>query len=643
MMFWTPVAQSTLARIGWGLVGIALLVTTGIAHGAPTNEQKQEIQSLRTESRKATNLIKQGKITESVEVMRSVQERLEKLSQGGNVAEIAADLDQLVEAFSFSHGVLELEGYTLKPLSAAKAMGGMDAMAGPAAPGTGPVPLPTMFPAAQLSFTRHIAPILIARCGNCHVTGSRGGFSASNFAALMRGTQAGVVIFPGDDSGSRLIETIESGDMPRGGGQVSPAELTALKTWIKEGAAFDGSDPQTSISQGGGAATPAMPRLEVTVATGNEKTSFGRDVAGIFQNRCVSCHNANNDGGNLSMESFTRFLRGGDSGAPIVPGKPAESMLVKLIKAEAPGDRMPRNGPALSAEEIAKIESWIAEGAAFDGDNPGSSMARTHTFTKALEASHDELLAMRETSSATKWELGLPNVESAKIESEHFLVYSISGEEAAKELGEQADKVADRVRGLLKAPANQPLIKGRMTFYFLRQRYDYAEFGNMVERREIPSDWRGHWWYDVTDAYAAVQIPTQADYDLDTLLAQQIAGAHVASIGDGRVPRWFSEGAARVIASRFNAKDVRVTQWNDSLSSSVASLEKADDFLRSRLSPEQNDVVSYGFMKAIMGRGNGFETTLGHLREGDRFESAFQKGFKYSPAEMAAWWVPTVK
>ncbi|MEX0793833.1 MAG: hypothetical protein WD045_11905, partial [Pirellulaceae bacterium] len=114
-------------------------------------------------------------------------------------------------------------------------------------------------------------------------------------------------------------------------------------------------------------------------------------------------------------------------------------------------------------------------------------------------------------------------------------------------------------------------------------------------------------------------------------------------IGDGRVPRWFSEGAARVIASRFNSKDPRVTQWNDNLSSSVASLEKADDFLRSRLSPEQNDVVSYGFMKAIMGRGNGFETTLGHLREGDRFESAFQKGFKYSPAEMAAWWVPTVK
>jgi len=641
-MFWTPIANSILARVGCGLLGIAFLLTTGIVHGAPTAEQKQEIQSLRTEARKATNLIKQGKIAESVELMQAVQARLEKLSKGGNVAEIAQDLDQLVEAFSFSHGVLELEGYTLKPLGAAKPMGGMDAMAGPGGEGSGPAPLPTMFPAAQLSFTRHIAPILIARCGNCHVTGSRGGFSASSFAALMRGTQAGVVIFPGDDSGSRLIETIESGDMPRGGGQVLPAELAALKTWIKEGAAFDGGDRQANITQGG-AAAPRMQRLEVTVATGNEKTSFGRDVAGIFENRCVNCHNANTNGGNLSMESFTRFLRGGDSGAPIVPGKPADSMLVKLLKAEAPGDRMPRNGPALSAEEIAKIESWIAEGAAFDGDNPGSSMARTHAFTKALEASHDELLAMRQQSSKSKWELGLPNVDSAKIESQHFLVYSTSGEEATKKLGEQADKVADRVRGLLKAPANQPIVKGRMTFFFLRQRYDYAEFGNMVERREIPSDWRGHWWYDVTDAYAAVQIPTQADYDLDTLLAQQIAGAHIASIGDGRVPRWFSEGTARVIASRFNAKDPRVTRWNDRLSSSVASLEKPEDFLRGRISPEENDVVSYGFMKAIMGRGNGFEATLNHLRAGERFESAFQKGFKYSPDEMAAWWVPTVK
>ena len=47
----------------------------------------------------------------------------------------------------------------------------------------------------------------------------------ATFAALMKGPPEGVVvIFAGDTVGSRLIETIETGDMPRGGGKVSPQE-----------------------------------------------------------------------------------------------------------------------------------------------------------------------------------------------------------------------------------------------------------------------------------------------------------------------------------------------------------------------------------------------------------------------------------
>ena len=84
-----------------------------------------------------------------------------------------------------------------------------------------------------MSFTKNVAPILVNRCGRCHVSDSKGDFNMGTFAALMKGPPEGVVIFAGDTVGSRLIETIETGDMPRGGGKVTPDELKLLKEWIK--------------------------------------------------------------------------------------------------------------------------------------------------------------------------------------------------------------------------------------------------------------------------------------------------------------------------------------------------------------------------------------------------------------------------
>jgi hypothetical protein len=55
-------------------------------------------------------------------------------------------------------------------------------------------------------------------------------------------------------------------------------------------------------------------------------------------------------------------LRGGDSGAVVVPGKPDESELYRRITGEST-PTMPLNSPALSQSEIQAIHDWIAEGA----------------------------------------------------------------------------------------------------------------------------------------------------------------------------------------------------------------------------------------------------------------------------------------
>jgi len=54
---------------------------------------------------------------------------------------------------------------------------------------------------------------------------------------------------PGKSNGSRLVEVIESGDMPRAGAKVTKPELAAISKWIDEGAKFDGSDPKALLTK----------------------------------------------------------------------------------------------------------------------------------------------------------------------------------------------------------------------------------------------------------------------------------------------------------------------------------------------------------------------------------------------------------
>ncbi len=95
-----------------------------------------------------------------------------------------------------------------------------------------------------------------------------------------------------------------------------------------------------------------------------EPVDFARDVAPIFERRCISCHDASTKKGSLDLTSHASALAGGDSGAVIEPGKPAESYLLDSIRAAANAKpEMPKSGLPLTAKEVATIETWIAEGA----------------------------------------------------------------------------------------------------------------------------------------------------------------------------------------------------------------------------------------------------------------------------------------
>jgi WD40 repeat protein/mono/diheme cytochrome c family protein len=101
--------------------------------------------------------------------------------------------------------------------------------------------------------------------------------------------------------------------------------------------------------------------------------SYHRQVRPILQAHCQGCHQPAKSEGGYVMTEVARMFASGDSGSPgIVPGKPAESVLISQITPDSAGvAEMPKDGKALAAADIELISRWIAEGA--KDDTPASA------------------------------------------------------------------------------------------------------------------------------------------------------------------------------------------------------------------------------------------------------------------------------
>jgi WD40 repeat protein len=90
-------------------------------------------------------------------------------------------------------------------------------------------------------------------------------------------------------------------------------------------------------------------------------------IEAIFTERCLDCHESKEPEANLVLETFESLMKGGDSGAVIVPGKSSDSLMVKMIEGiEKDGKKKimpPGKREKLKPNEIALIRAWIDAGA----------------------------------------------------------------------------------------------------------------------------------------------------------------------------------------------------------------------------------------------------------------------------------------
>ena len=91
-------------------------------------------------------------------------------------------------------------------------------------------------------------------------------------------------------------------------------------------------------------------------------------VQPILEARCTQCHNASKKKGDLRMDELALLMKGGENGPAFVPGKGAESDMIKrCLLDESDDNHMPPKGkPQLSTEQIALLSWWIDQGAPAD-------------------------------------------------------------------------------------------------------------------------------------------------------------------------------------------------------------------------------------------------------------------------------------
>jgi hypothetical protein len=96
---------------------------------------------------------------------------------------------------------------------------------------------------------------------------------------------------------------------------------------------------------------------------GAARREFDAKVAPILARRCLDCHSGPDPKGKLDLARQATALRGGQSGAVIVPGNPDESLLFDRVDAGEMPPKLP-----LPAAEKAVLREWIAAGAPWGTD-----------------------------------------------------------------------------------------------------------------------------------------------------------------------------------------------------------------------------------------------------------------------------------
>ncbi|MBX7165673.1 MAG: hypothetical protein K1X74_04935 [Pirellulales bacterium] len=378
---------------------------------------------------------------------------------------------------------------------------------------------------------------------------------------------------------------------------------------------------------------PAAGDAPQTAATA-KGPSYARDVAPVFVESCYGCHGTGAAGG-LSFANFDRFSQGGNSGAAIEPGKAEDSLLIQKLRGTA-GARMPLRRDPLSDEVIGKIAAWIDAGAKFDGDSPATATDVLVRTTTAARMTDDELSTARAERAAANWKLALPGRDVHTQQGERSLVVGLADEGQLTKIAAAADRAQRDVAKLLRQPPSSPLVKGRLTVFAFTRRYDYGEFGRMVEKRELPDTWNGHARFNSIDAYVCVVASGDDEDSLLFELSRQVMTVYLLS--RATLPGWFVLGSGDAVAMRVSPKSPAAVELQARIKQGAAELTDPKPLLTEKLADEQLEPLAAGLAGFLLSDVGRYRKLLDGVAAGQPFDDAVKAAYGSSPAELVPAW-----
>jgi hypothetical protein len=383
--------------------------------------------------------------------------------------------------------------------------------------------------------------------------------------------------------------------------------------------------------------------------------SFVKDIAPTFVNTCGNCHGGNNPRGGLSLATFERVMAGGESGKVIIPGKVDDSRMFQLLK----DGTMPQGNQArITRKWYADLQTWIKEGAKYDGGDPKRPLRDLIPTPEQLQAeklaklSPEDWLEKRRKESKGLWTQTFPKAEPQSHETADFIVIGDVAQRRLEEIGGWAQDHAAALRTMFNVK-DEPLFKGKLAIFVFKDRFGYEEFNSTIHRREVPREVVGH--SDVTTAqdrgFAAVQdigddaSPNSPGMHLNVV--DHVTGAFLKRNGTGSLPDWLVRGTGLAIAAGKSAVGNPYIaalrgQAGDALRKANLN-DPADVFKDGQFSPADIGPIGYVLVDFLLRRSTSgaFGNLVKRFQAGDSPADAIQAVYVTAPRQLGSAFLQT--
>lgn len=469
--------------------------------------------------------------------------------------------------------------------------------------------------ATRVSFQNVIAPLIANKCGRCHVSQASGGTQFTSAAELS------AHVFPGDPSRSYLYELVANDTMPQGNNKLTADEKQMLKRWIEQGGQLDPG--LTDFDLRTVAATPpaaAGELPEIPRATESDTVFFSRDVAPLLVASCQGCHLQTNQVRNgLSLDNFTRLWQGGGAGPLLVPGNPDDSLLIKKLRGMSDGQRMPLNRPAWSDEQIELVNTWIREGAKYDGLDPNEPTFELVERGRLSRLGIAEINGLREQQLQQAWRLALVDQPYQQGQTEHFMWIAGAQVDTTKIDAwlKSAEQEYGRRRESLNLQPNHAYAAGKILLLIPESNYDFSEMSKLLSRREVNTQRRGYWQSTLMGPYL-VLAATLSDQQVQEHLPSWVGSAMVANLAPG-LPGWFCDSLALALSDRGRGRERGLPAAETSYSA-----DQIRRWLGGQLPLAEKEGLDQAVAAAWRKQRQRLPELLARLQQGERLETALQ-------------------